>query len=120
MPDGLNCRPVAEAALKPLSARPRVLLADNLRLWLERISSLLRHEFELVGVVNDGAALVGESLMHGIIITGNPICEKAHHCGRTQVRSPLKEIGLPGLDVKSHAEEQGYRQQLANQDDPGR
>jgi DNA-binding NarL/FixJ family response regulator len=38
--------------------RPRVLLADDHRLVAEALRSLLISEFELVGVVEDGRALV--------------------------------------------------------------
>lgn len=39
-------------------ARPRVLLADDHRLFLEGLENLLRSEFDLVGSVEDGLALV--------------------------------------------------------------
>src|SRR5512140_2486669 len=38
--------------------RPRVLLADDHRLVAEGLKSLLSAEFELVGVVEDGRALI--------------------------------------------------------------
>lgn len=38
--------------------RPRVLLADDHRLVAEGVKSLLAADFELVGVVEDGRALV--------------------------------------------------------------
>ena len=38
--------------------RPRVLLADDHRLVAEGVKSLLAADFELVGVVEDGLALV--------------------------------------------------------------
>jgi DNA-binding NarL/FixJ family response regulator len=40
------------------SLRPRVLLADDHRLVAEGVKSLLSSEFELVGVVEDGRALI--------------------------------------------------------------
>lgn len=40
------------------SIRPRVLLADDHRIVAEGLKSLLREEFELVGFVEDGRALV--------------------------------------------------------------
>ena len=40
------------------SLRPRVLLADDHRMVAEGLKSLLSTEFELVGVVEDGRALV--------------------------------------------------------------
>ena len=40
------------------SLRPRVLLADDHRLVAEGLKSLLSSEFELVGVVEDGRALI--------------------------------------------------------------
>ena len=40
------------------SSRPRVLLADDHRMVAEALMSLLAPEFELVGVVEDGRALV--------------------------------------------------------------
>jgi DNA-binding NarL/FixJ family response regulator len=39
-------------------ARARVLLADDHRLFLEGLENLLRSEFDLVGCVEDGAALL--------------------------------------------------------------
>jgi len=39
-------------------ARARVLLADDHKAMLERVRSLLEPEFEVVGSVNDGQALV--------------------------------------------------------------
>ena len=41
--------------------RPRVLLADDHRLVAEGLRSLLSDEFDLVGVVEDGRALVEEA-----------------------------------------------------------
>ncbi len=41
--------------------RPRVLLADDHRSWLDRVTSLLKSDFDLVGVANDGQTLVGEA-----------------------------------------------------------
>jgi DNA-binding NarL/FixJ family response regulator len=42
--------------------RPRVLLADDHMDFLERTAALLRPQFDIVGTVADGAALVSESL----------------------------------------------------------
>src|SRR5262245_20907315 len=39
-------------------SRPRVLLADDHRMVAEGLKSLLSAEFELVGVVEDGRALI--------------------------------------------------------------
>ena len=41
--------------------KPRVLLADDHRIVAEGLRSLLEPEFELVGIVEDGRALVDES-----------------------------------------------------------
>ena len=41
-----------------LLQRPRVLLADDHRLVAEGLKSLLSAEFELVGIVEDGRALL--------------------------------------------------------------
>ena len=35
----------------PTCARPRVLLADDHRSWLDRVTSLLKSDFDLVGMV---------------------------------------------------------------------
>ncbi|NWG75078.1 MAG: DNA-binding response regulator, partial [Rubrivivax sp.] len=43
------------------SKRPRVLLADDHRMVAEGLMSLLAPEFELVGVVENGRALVEEA-----------------------------------------------------------
>jgi DNA-binding NarL/FixJ family response regulator len=45
--------------LKETSVRPRVLLADDHTLMLEGIRLMLEPEFELVGSVEDGQALLG-------------------------------------------------------------
>lgn len=42
-------------------SRPRVLLADDHRIVAEGLKSLLSPEFELVGVVEDGRALIDEA-----------------------------------------------------------
>jgi DNA-binding NarL/FixJ family response regulator len=42
-------------------ARPRVLLADDHRSWLDRVTSLLKPDFDLVGIASDGQTLVGEA-----------------------------------------------------------
>lgn len=41
-----------------LTRRPRVLIADDHRLVAEALTSLLKDEFDLVGVVEDGRAMV--------------------------------------------------------------
>jgi DNA-binding NarL/FixJ family response regulator len=46
---------------KMTCAKPRVLLADDHRAWLDRVTSLLKSDFDLVGVANDGKTLVGEA-----------------------------------------------------------
>ena len=52
--------PDAQTALeeRPGSVRPRVLLADDHHSWLDRITNLLKLEFDLIGTVNDGESLV--------------------------------------------------------------
>src|SRR5215471_6532309 len=49
---------------------PRILLADDHRLVAEGLKSLLSHDFELVGVVEDGRALVeaGKKLRPDVIV----------------------------------------------------
>jgi DNA-binding NarL/FixJ family response regulator len=42
-------------------ARPRILLADDHAMLLEALRALLEPEFEVVGMVTDGRALVAES-----------------------------------------------------------
>ena len=44
-----------------VGARPRVLLADDNQFLLDRVISLLRTDFDLVGTVKDGRALVTEA-----------------------------------------------------------
>src|SRR6516225_6632180 len=44
-----------------VGARPRVLLADDNQFLLDRVISLLRSDFDLVGTVKDGRALVTEA-----------------------------------------------------------
>lgn len=51
--------------------RPRVLLADDHRLVDEGLKSLLAADFELVGVVEDGRALVeaAKTLQPAVVVT---------------------------------------------------
>lgn len=42
--------------------RPRVLLADDHSAFLEHTTALLKPQFDIVGTVEDGAALVSEAL----------------------------------------------------------
>ena len=50
--------------------RPRILLADDHRIVAEGLRSLIEPEFELVGIVEDGRALVeaAEKLRPDLII----------------------------------------------------
>jgi DNA-binding NarL/FixJ family response regulator len=41
--------------------KPRVLLADDHKIVLEGLKGLLKDEFELVGTVEDGRALVDQA-----------------------------------------------------------
>ena len=52
-------------------SRPRVLLADDHRLFLEGLENLLRSEFDLVGSVEDGLALVAaaKELRPDVVVT---------------------------------------------------
>lgn len=45
-----------------MTPRPRVLLADDHRMFADGVRSLLADEFELVGIVEDGLALVEAAL----------------------------------------------------------
>lgn len=44
------------------SHRPRVLLADDHQLVLDRLTALLRGSFEIVGVAHDGMEMVGQTV----------------------------------------------------------
>lgn len=46
---------------RPEAARPRVLVADDHHSWLDRVTSLLKSDFDLIGIANDGRTLVGEA-----------------------------------------------------------
>lgn len=46
------------AGVSPTGKKPRVLLADDHRMVAEGLKSLLTEEFELVGIVEDGRAMV--------------------------------------------------------------
>lgn len=46
---------------KPSSHRPKILLADDHNPVVERVSSLLRQDFDVVGTANDGRELVREA-----------------------------------------------------------
>src|SRR6058998_2433920 len=41
-----------------MTSRPRVLVADDHRMFAEGLRSLLDEEFDLVGIVEDGVALI--------------------------------------------------------------
>jgi YesN/AraC family two-component response regulator len=43
--------------------RPRVLLADDHRIVVEGLKNLLAHEFEIVGTVENGRAMVAAAKM---------------------------------------------------------
>jgi DNA-binding NarL/FixJ family response regulator len=43
------------------SLRPRVLIADDREIFLDHVTSLLKQDFDLVGAVNNGRALVCEA-----------------------------------------------------------
>ena len=46
-------------------SRPRVLLADDHRMMAEGLKALLPDEFELVGIVEDGRAMILQLLAEG-------------------------------------------------------
>ncbi len=50
--------------------RPRVLLADDHRMMAEGLKALLHDEFELVGIVEDGRAMIeaAEKLRPDVIV----------------------------------------------------
>ena len=48
--------------MEPTIRQPRVLLADDNRVMLERVHRLLENEFHIVGVVRDGRSLVSKAL----------------------------------------------------------
>ena len=50
-----------EAGERPALERPRILLADDHHPVLSRVISLLKAQFEVVGSVSDGRALVREA-----------------------------------------------------------
>jgi|SRR5580700_11092387 DNA-binding NarL/FixJ family response regulator len=47
--------------MRPTSNQPRVLLADDHRPIIERVTALLESSFEIVGTVGNGADLVAEA-----------------------------------------------------------
>jgi DNA-binding NarL/FixJ family response regulator len=54
--------------------RPRVLLADDHRMMAEGLKALLHDEFELVGIVEDGRAMIeaAEKLRPDVIVAESP------------------------------------------------
>jgi len=44
------------------SRRPRILLADDHQLVLERVSTLLQSKYEIVGVAHDGLEMVSQAV----------------------------------------------------------
>jgi DNA-binding NarL/FixJ family response regulator len=73
--------------------RPRILLADDHRPVLDRVMSLLEANFEVVGTVSDGRALISEAQRlhpHVIvlditmpILTGIEAADELHEAGST-------------------------------------
>lgn len=47
---------------KTPSSRPRILIADDHKLVLERVSALLRSDFEVIGSAHNGRELVAEAI----------------------------------------------------------
>ena len=60
--DRSSLEPGTIVAQTATGGRPRVLLADDHPSLLDRVMSLLKPDFDLVGIVNDGRALVGEAV----------------------------------------------------------
>jgi DNA-binding NarL/FixJ family response regulator len=57
----LSCSPYGFAKRQSFSGRPRVLLADDHVMVLERVKSLL-HDYEVIGTAHNGRDLVSEAL----------------------------------------------------------
>ena len=59
-----------EAGRRRRDPRPRVLLADDHRMMTEGLKALLHEEFELVGIVGDGRAMIeaAEKLRPGVVV----------------------------------------------------
>src|SRR5208282_823960 len=84
--------------------RPRVLLADDHRLVAEGLKSLLSAEFELVGLVEDGRALVEATrkLRPDVIVAD---ISMPHLNGiDALVRLKLEELNMPVVFLTMHAE----------------
>lgn len=86
---------------RPALLRPRVLLADDNQYILERVASLLKADFDLVGIVNDGRTLVSEAqrLQPDLVVTDitMPVLngiEAAH-----EIRTTASEIKIVFLTV---------------------
>lgn len=47
---------------KTPSSRPRVLIADDHKLVLERVNTLLRSDFEVIGSAHNGRELIAEAM----------------------------------------------------------
>ena len=52
---------VTSAEKRPIRTRTRVLLADDHHSLLDRVSSLLKSDFDLIGTANDGQTLIDEA-----------------------------------------------------------
>jgi DNA-binding NarL/FixJ family response regulator len=96
----------ASADETPGRSRPRVLLADDREVFLKRVTSVLRSDFELVGAVNDGRALVYETrrLLPDLIVLdiSMPVLngiDAAH-----EIHTAFPAIKLVFLTVHTHPE----------------
>lgn len=101
-----SVEPQRSANERTYSGRPRVLLADDHRAVLERVESLLKPRFEVVGIANNGGDLVTEAqrLQPDVIVLdiGMPILtgiEAAH-----EIRKTGASVKLVFLTVHEDAE----------------
>lgn len=78
-PDGQSVGAPTEGTAAGAPRRPRVLLADDHLMVAEALKSLLAADFDLVGVVEDGAAMV----------------EAAHHLRPDVI---VADVGMPHLN----------------------
>ena len=85
--------------------RPRVLLADDHRMMAEGLKALLRDEFELVGIVEDGRAMIeaAEKLRPDVIIADVTMPNLNGFEALTQLRKTHPDIKVVFLTMHQNA-----------------
>ena len=85
--------------------RPRVLLADDHRMMAEGLKALLHDEFELVGIVEDGRAMLeaAEELRPDVIVADVTMPNLNGFEALTQLRKTQPKIKVVFLTMHQNA-----------------